>query len=102
MAYIPKGCDQQSRLATGVWTKEDIGRRAWRAPHRTHDDGHFTKITMPPPDTQPAVHKTEAHGCWEPEDVPKLKRRYARSLVSAVGVLGALAVVAWFAVGAWR
>jgi hypothetical protein len=93
MAYIPKGCDQQSRLATGVWTKEDIGRRAWRAPHRTHDDGHFTKITMPPPDTRPAVHKTEAHGCWEPEDVPQLKRRYGLGLAAALSAVVALAVV---------
>lgn len=58
--YIPLGCDQQGRRATGVWTHEDIGRSAWSAPHRTHDTG---------PDTIPTDRAPlEAHGCWEPPD----------------------------------
>lgn len=59
-SYIPLGCDQQGRRATGVWTADDIGRSAWSAPHRTHDTGPDTIQTDRVP--------LEAHGCWEPDD----------------------------------
>jgi hypothetical protein len=39
MPYIPKGTDQQGRRDSGVfWPRDDIGRSAWRSPHRTHDE----------------------------------------------------------------
>ena len=34
--FIPDGGEKQGRYVAGSWPAEDIGRSAWRAPHRTH------------------------------------------------------------------
>ena len=85
MSYIPQGCDQQGRRATGVWTTEDIGR-AWRSPHRTGSDFVDTYPTGPAP-------LEAAHAASEIDDVPTFKRRHGLRLVAAVSAVAVLALV---------
>jgi hypothetical protein len=86
--YIAQGLDQQGRRATGVWSSDDIGRSAWRSPHRTGADFVDTYPTGPAP-------LEAAHAASEldeaPETVDAMKRRYVDLFVSVA--LVALCVV---------
>jgi hypothetical protein len=84
--YIPQGCDQQGRRATGVWTHEDLGR-AWRSPHRTGADFVDTYPTGPAP--LEAAHA--ASEIDEAQPVDKMLGGYRREWLTLALVFGAVA-----------
>jgi hypothetical protein len=85
-SYIPQGCDQQGRRATGVWTHEDIGR-AWRSPHRTQD---FVDTYPTGPAPLEAAHAASE---WDDDerDIPNGGVVVWLMLAASIGAVGFIA-----------
>lgn len=91
MPYIPQGCDQQGRHATGAWPSDDIGGSAWRSPHRTHAEQQ--------PDGAHAASDIQGE---DRPGVDEMKRRVCVRIFAGITALGVLAITAWLAVRGWN
>ena len=92
--FIPEGGEKQGRYVAGSWPAEDIGRSAWRAPHRTHR-GDFADTYPPGPAPLDGAHAVSDIQGDEPAETRPVEG--AGPVLWLVGLVGLLlaALVAW-------